>query len=63
LNHESTKGTKGEKIHRRERNLHRNNLAEWVMVFTLLYPARIGVTAWNGVRRFACFVASWFNRN
>ena len=41
------------------RNLHRNNLAEWVMVVALLYPAWLGVTVWNGVRRFVPFVASW----
>ena len=63
MNHEVTKGTKEEKIQRNQNNLHQNNLAEWVMVFALLYPARIAVAAWNNVRRLVCFVASWFNRN
>jgi len=63
LNHEVTKGTKEEKIQREHNNLHQNNLAEWVMVFALLYPAWIAVAARSNVRRFVCFVASRFNRN
>ena len=47
----------------KNQNLHRNNAAEWVMVVLLLYPAWLAVAAWNNVRRFVSFVASWSNRN
>jgi hypothetical protein len=40
-------------------NLHRNNLAEWVLLIGL-FPAWLAVVAWNKVRRFVFFVASWF---
>jgi hypothetical protein len=62
LNHEATKGTKKELVARHAQNLHRNNLAEWLMVIALIYPAWLGVTTWDLVRRFVSFVTSWFNK-
>jgi hypothetical protein len=61
LNHEATKGTKEEAKGGERTNLHRNNLAEWMMVLLLLYPAWLAVQVWNQVRRFVCFAASCFN--
>jgi hypothetical protein len=63
LNHEATKGTKKkESVVRHAQNLHRNNLAEWLMAIAVVYPAWLGVATWNRVRRFVPFVTSWFNK-
>jgi hypothetical protein len=43
-----------------EKNLHRNNAAEWCLII-LLSPAWLAWVAWNRVRRFVSFVTSWFN--
>ena len=61
MKHEATKGTKPRMDQAKEANLHRNNAAEWVMI-VLLYPAWMGVAAWNRVRRFVLFVTSCFNK-
>ena len=62
MNHEATKNTKEDKIRTEQKALHRNNAAEWVL-FALLFPAWLAAVAWNKVRRFVSFVASWFKRN
>jgi hypothetical protein len=62
LNHEATKNTKEDKTQTAEKDLHRNNAAEWV-IFALLYPVWLAAVAWIQVRRFVSFVASWFKRN
>ena len=60
MNNEVTKHTKEKEIAIGNRNLHRNNAAEWLLLI-LLYPAWLCAVLWKHVRRFVLFLTSWFN--